>query len=286
MGHITNPEQEYRLLQQRLAQKVQAAPDSPTLMKILTLLFSPEDAELARHLPHSFAPLETLSNRLNVPEDELDGKLTDMARRGIVFDIEHKGKRYFTLPPAVIGFFEFTFMRTRPEAPMKELAHLFEEYFNENDGNFFRTHLQGHTQLFRSLVREEALPENSTEILDWERATQIVSSSSAFSVGLCQCQHTAAHHGKACDKPQEVCLTFNHVAESLSRNGHARPITRKEAMDILLKSKEAGLAQTGDNVYHYLQLDHGCRPCQVQGLRRMRQGMPDRCDQYRKGAGR
>jgi ferredoxin len=270
MGHITNPEQEYRLLQQRLAQKVQAAPDSPTLTKILTLLFSPEDAELARKLPHSFTPLETLSSRLKMPEDELNGKLTDMAQRGIVFDIEHNGKRYFTLPPVVIGFFEFTFMRTRPEAPMKELAHLFEEYFNENDGMFFRNHLEGHTQLFRSLVREEALPENTTEILDWERATQIVSSSSAFSVGICQCQHTAEHHGRACDKPREVCLTFNHVAESLSRNGHARSITRDEAMDVLLKSKEAGLAQIADNVQRKVGFICNCCGCCCHLMRAMK----------------
>lgn len=261
MGHITNPEQEYRLLQQRLAQKVQAAPDSSTLTKILTLLFSPEDAELARQLPHSFTPLESISSRLNMPEDELDDKLTDMARRGIVFDIEHKGKRYFTLPPVVIGLFEFTFMRTRPEAPMKELALLFEEYFNENNGKFFRTHLEGQTQLFRSLVREEALPENTTEILDWERASEIVSSSSAFSVGICQCLHTAEHHDRACDKPREVCLTFNHIAESLSRNGIARAITRKEAMDILIKSKEAGLAQTGDNVQRKVGFICNCCGC-------------------------
>jgi hypothetical protein len=84
MGHITNPEHEYRLLQQRLAQKVQAAPDSSTLTKILTLLFSPEDAELARQLPHSFTPLKSLSKTLKMPEDELNGKLTDMAQRGIV----------------------------------------------------------------------------------------------------------------------------------------------------------------------------------------------------------
>jgi hypothetical protein len=92
---------------------------------------------------------------------------------------------------------------------MKELAHLFDEYFIENEGKFFRTHLECQTHLFRSLVREEALPENATEILDWEKATQIVSSSSAFSVGICQCHHTAEHHGRACDKPREVCLTFN-----------------------------------------------------------------------------
>lgn len=261
MGHSTNTLPEYHFLQRRLAQKVQSAPDSPTLLKILTLLFSPEDAKLASQLPHTFISLHTLAGKLNVPEDELGDKLTDMARRGIVFDIAHGGERYFTLPPVVIGFFEFTFMRARPEMPMQELARLFEEYFYENDGAFIRAGLEGSTQLFRSLVREEALPEHATEILDWERATQIVSSSSAFSVGICQCQHTAEHLGKACDKPREVCLSFNHIAESLSRNGIARAITRNEAMDILAKSKAAGLAQTGDNVQRKVNFICNCCGC-------------------------
>ena len=46
MGHIVNPDREYRLLQRRLDQKVTGAPDSPTLTKILKLLFTPEEAEV------------------------------------------------------------------------------------------------------------------------------------------------------------------------------------------------------------------------------------------------
>lgn len=261
MGHHANALPEYHSLQRRLAQKVQAAPDSPTLLKILTLLFSPEDAKLASQLPHTFTSLQALAAKLNLPEDELSDKLTDMARRGIVFDIANGKERYYTLPPVVIGLFEFTFMRARPEMPMRELARLFEEYFYENDGAFIRAGLEGSTQLFRSLVREEALPENATEILDWERATQIVSTSSAFSVGICQCQHAAEHLGKGCDKPREVCLTFNQIAKSLSRNGIARAITRDEAMDILAKSKAAGLAQTGDNVQREVSFICNCCGC-------------------------
>ncbi len=67
----------------------------------------------------------------------------------------------------VIGFFEFTFMRTQPDLPMKELARLFEDYFYESD-RFAASHFHGKTQLFRSFVREEALPaDDATEILDW-----------------------------------------------------------------------------------------------------------------------
>ena len=262
MGHIAGTDSAYRNLQKRLAQKVQGAPDSPTLMKILSLLFSHADAELAAKLPHNFASLESLSKKLHIPKDELDAKLTDMAGRGLVFDIEKNGRRYFTLLPVVIGFFEMTFMRLRPDMPMKELAALFEEYFNEYDHHFGKAFFEGRTQLLRSLVREEALPKDSfTEVLDWERASHIVSSASAFAVGICQCQHVAQHMGVACGKPQEVCLSFNYAADSMIRNNIARQITKNEAMAILAKSKEAGLAQTGDNVQNRVSFICNCCGC-------------------------
>ncbi|MEW6066321.1 MAG: hypothetical protein AB1538_14360 [Bacillota bacterium] len=56
-----------------------------------------------------------------------------MAKRGLVFDIEHSGQRYVALAPVVISFFEFTFMRARDDLPMKELAQLFKQYMMEDD---------------------------------------------------------------------------------------------------------------------------------------------------------
>ena len=125
MAHIVNPDREYRLLQQRLDHMVTGAPDSPTLMKILRLLYSPGDASIARRIPMVPTPLSVLARKLDMPADELDDRLTDMAARGLVIDLSHGDKRYFALPPVVIGFFEFTFMRARDDMPMAELAHLF-----------------------------------------------------------------------------------------------------------------------------------------------------------------
>ncbi len=262
MGHIDNADQDYRILRKRLAQKVQGATDSPTLMKILTMLFSPEDAKLARRLPHNFTSLSALSKNLKIPEDELSGKLSEMASRGIVFDIEHNGQRYYMLPPVVIGLFEFTFMRMRPDMPMKELAQLFEEYFYENDNSFGRAVFEGKTQMFRTLVREEAVAKGTyTEILDWERATAIVSSATATAVGICQCHHSAQHLDRACNRPQETCLTFDYAAESLTRNRVARPISKNEAFTILTRSKESGLAQTADNVQNKVIFICNCCGC-------------------------
>jgi ferredoxin/rubrerythrin len=230
-------------------------------MKILSLLFSPDEAEIAKKIPSQPTSLDILSRRLNIPKDELNDRMTEMARRGVVIDIEHNGQRYFMLPPVVIGLFEFTFMRSRPDMPMAELARLFDEYFYENE-RFTSSLFQGKTQLFRSFVREEAVPDdNHTEILDWERTSHIVTSSSAIAVGLCQCHHSALHLGKACNRSQEVCLTFNYAAEALIQNGHARSITPVDAMSILEECKEAGLAQTGDNVQRKVTFICNCCGC-------------------------
>ncbi|MEW6218797.1 MAG: 4Fe-4S dicluster domain-containing protein [Thermodesulfobacteriota bacterium] len=262
MGHLIGHDQPYLALQARLGQKVQGAPASPTLLAILGKLFTPQEAELASRLPHNLVALDDLARRLGQPEQELDERLSAMAQRGVVFDLELGGRRYFTLPPVVIGFFEFVFMRSRDELPVAELAALFEQYFYENDGALLRTVGAGQTQLVRTLVQEEALPrESPAEVLDWERATRIVASAEALAVGLCQCQHLAEHLGQACAKPREVCLSFDFAAASLVRAGHARAIDRERAQAILAESKAAGLAQIGDNVQRRVSFICNCCGC-------------------------
>lgn len=161
MGHIVNPDCEYRLLQQRLNCNVTGVPESPTFMKILRLIFSPEETEFVRRIPGKPTPLNILSRKLDMPPDKLGDKMTEMAQRELMIDLKYNEQRYFVLPSVVIGFFEFTFMRTRDDMPMAELARLFEEYFNEDD-RFARSVFHTHTQLFRSLVHEESLPEGTT----------------------------------------------------------------------------------------------------------------------------
>lgn len=261
MGHNVETDPRYRRLQQRLDRGVTGAPDSPTFTKILKLLYTPDEAELARKLPSRPKPLDTIARRLDMPPDQLCDKLTEMAQRGVVTDLECQGTRYFALPPVVIGFFEFTFMRARDDMPMAELAHLFDEYMNEND-RFAHAVFGQQTQVGRSLVNEEALPEGDhIEFMDWERASSIVKSATAASVGTCQCRHKASHLDKVCDRPQRACLTLNYAAESMARSGNAQPVEIGEAMRILEECKEAGLAQTGDNVQRNVTYICNCCGC-------------------------
>ena len=261
MGHIVNSDREYRLLQQKLDKNVTGAPDSPVLLEILKLLFSPSEVELARRVPCKPTSLNSLSRKTGMDAAELGARLTELAERGLMLDFERSGKRYFMLPPVVIGLFEFTFMRARDNVPMAELARLFDEYMHQDD-QFAHTIFQKETQIGRALVREEALPaDDPSEVLDWERATKLIETASAVSVSLCSCRHKASHLDKACDAPQDVCLSLNMGAVALSKSGNSRMISNAEGMRILEECKSHGLVQVGDNVQRSASYICNCCGC-------------------------
>lgn len=261
MGHIHNTDREYQLLQRRLDHCVEGAPHSPVFMEILKLLFTASEANLARQIPLRPTPIGKIAKKTGLSPGELEERISKMAQRGLVFDAEHNGVRYVVLAPVVIGFFEFTFMRTRDQLPMQQLAHLFEEYMLQ-DECFARSVFSGSTQIGRSLVREEALPqEDYSEILDWERATSIIKTASTVGVSLCACRHKAQHLGTACDRPLETCLTLNNGANILIKSGLAKEISRSRALEILEQSKAAGLAQTADNVQRDVGYICNCCGC-------------------------
>lgn len=261
MGHIVNDAREYRLLQQRLDHNVTGAPYSPVFIEILKLLFSPEEADIARQIPLRPTSLVVLSRKMGIPMDELHYKISVMAERGLVFDLEYNGECYIVLAPVVIGFFEFVYMRTRKQLPMKELAELFQQYMFQDD-RFAHSVFEERTQIGRALVQEEALPSDDySEVLDWEKATSVITTAKSIGLSLCACRHKASHLGKSCDAPQKTCLTFGGSAELLIKKGMAERVTVKDTMAILEECKRAGLAQIADNVQKNVGFICNCCGC-------------------------
>ncbi len=260
MGHTTTSsrldvDREYRLLQERLDRNVTGAPDSDAMRRVLRLMFTPQEAHIARQLPQVIS-VPALASKLEMDVEELDAHITTMAERGLVLDFERNDKRYVLATPVVIGFYEFTFMRERPDLPMEEYAEAFDGLFE--DEAFVRSVFAGNTQLGRSFVREEAV---ASEILDWERATEVVRTAKSVAVSLCPCRTDAGLRGEGCDAPTRTCLTFGGAANNLVRSGIAEPITNEQALEILTEAKAAGLAQTGDNVRNSVSYMCNCCGC-------------------------
>jgi ferredoxin len=255
MGHLGHLRSEYRDLVRRLEAGQVGLPEPESerakrgRQEILEILFSPEDAALASRLPVRPSGLETIVERTGLPADELRVHLEDLAGRGIVLDIEHPetGEKRWLLAPPLVGFFEFSLMRTTDELPRKRLAEAYEAYFH-GDETFAREAFGAETVIGKTLVHETALDDGMPEVLDWERVSQVVEESEHFAVGVCFCRHKAEHLGKPCEAPMEICLSLNAGAQFIANRGFGRAIERGEARDLLTRAREQGLVHISDNV--------------------------------------
>lgn len=259
MGHITS--KSFRDLQIRLDRHAQGAPESDILYKILEILFTEKEAGLVAKLPVRFFTVEEAVKRFKKNPEETEKILNGLADKGILLDMENNKQRAFVLAPTMAGFFEFSLMRTDGKFDRKILSELFYQYINQEEA-FVQRIFGLKTPADRTFVHEDKIQDKDKSIiLNYEKASHIVNSASCITVGTCYCRHKMEHVGKACDAPQEVCLTFNKAAESLAKHGIAKKISKNEAMEIVDKCRKLGLVQIGDNVKESVNWICNCCGC-------------------------
>ena len=262
MAHRTMKQSSYENLIDRLNRFPQGAPPSETLYEILKILVSEHEAGLIALLPIKPFRAAEAARRWKVSEAQAHKSLEELASRAILIDIERDGESVFTLPPPMAGFFEFSMMRLRGDVNQKVLGQLYYQYLNVEEEFIRALFVEGDTQLGRAYVNEPSLSEqNALHVLDYERASDVISTASHIGVGVCYCRHKMEHMGRNCDAPMNICMTFNASAESLTRSGYARAVEASECMDLLAEAYENNLVQFGENVQRGVNFICNCCGC-------------------------
>lgn len=262
MAHHNTIKSSYSRLSDRLNMFPQGAPPSELLFKILSTLFNEKEADLASQLPIRPFNAEKASRIWKLDLNKSKKLLDDLAGRSVLVDIEQNGETVYALPPPMAGFFEFSLMRIRKDIDQKYLSELFYEYMNVEEDFIRDLFTRGETQLGRTFVQETALSnENALYVLDYERASEVIKTATHIGVGLCYCRHKMEHLGRACDAPQDICMTFNNVAASLTKHGTARLIESEECLDLLQEAYDHNLVQFGENVREKVSFICNCCGC-------------------------
>ena len=239
--------QAYDHLEKRLDAYPVGSPSAPFFQKVLSLIFSREEAEVATKMPCQLTDLSHLSRITGVPSKKLRNMLEKMADRGLVLDLEREGKTYYLLTPTVPGIIEMTLMRVRDDIPQKELAELLSH--GQNDQGFLRAVFGGKTQFGRVIPFEGTVAEKyHHQVASYERGEDVIREARAISVTLCYCRHEKKLNEEECTHPLEVCTAFNTAAEFLIRHDLGRKIEKEEALDILARTGELGMVHVIDNV--------------------------------------
>jgi ferredoxin len=265
----------YGALADRLNRFPQGAPPSDLLYRILSLLFTEREAGLVARLPIRPVTARRAARIWGMREAEARTVLDGLASRCILLDMEGPHGTLYILPPPMAGFFEFSMMRVRDDIDQHLLAELFWQYITVEDDFIVSLFTHGETQLGRVFVNEPALadarrPGNGTrqevrrdlmQVLDYERASEVIGTAQHMGVGVCYCRHKAEHVGKACQAPMNICMTFGGSADSLIRHGYARRVDKAEGMDLLAQAYESRLVQFGENVQREAGFICNCCGC-------------------------
>lgn len=277
MGHLTSRDA-YRNLEDRINWFTQGAPASETLTKILQVLFTEKEAKWVAKLPIRPFSLKKAAQLWGTSEAKAEKLLDRLCEKGLLVDSYDRGVRKFVLPPPMIGFFEFSLMRTRGDIDQKYLSELFYQYINVEEDFIKDLFLGMDTKLGRVFVNESVLmTEKTNHILDYERATHIIEEADFIGVGTCFCRHKNYHLGIPCklNAPMETCLTFGNVARSLAEHGgYTRPIDKAEAKEILEMSYSCNLVQMGENVREHPAFMCNCCGCCCEALEAVRRFSP------------
>lgn len=261
MAHHIN-HSAYNKLVERLNRVPQGAPLSELLTKILKILFSDREAGLVSLMPIKPFTAQKASKIWKMDIVSTKNILDKLAQRALLVDIEQNGKTTYTLPPPMAGFFEFSMMRIRDDIDQKTLSELFYQYIDIEDDFVKALFTEGNTQLGRAFVHEPVLTdENALQVLDYERATQIIETASHRGISMCYCRHKKEHLNMVCDAPMNICMTFNTTAASLIKHGHARKVDKVEGLDLLQEAYDNNLVQFGENVQKRVSFICNCCGC-------------------------
>ena len=248
MGHIVAKDI-YGPLGEKIDSLSVRTPQTKAFHAMLRQLYTTEEAELIVAMPFGLSTLGRIARLAGRNPDKLRPILERLCDKGLVVDVDLGGKYRYMPAPFVVGFFEFTMMRTDiANEDIGKYARAFTDYMDE--GDFYTANFKDGQQvaIARSLPHLEHLGDH-VEILDYERVDQIIEETSTFSVSNCSCRHKKLHAGHdACKVPLETCTSFGRAAEYLVRHNMGREISRSEMHDIAQRSKELKLVFSVDNV--------------------------------------
>ncbi len=244
----------YEQLRAKLATHPMGAPRRESILEILRILFTPEEAALAVHLPFKPARDTDIAAQAGLPPDRVIALCEAMADKGLVYAFEARGRHFYMLFPTAPGLFEFPMMKHgRLDLPFERLSELWEAYYQDGWG----AEMTGDgTHMARVIPIQEAVDARQT-VLAYEEVVGYIERARYISVQDCACRVSK----RACDAPLDVCLALDYGAKFLAERGMGRLIGREEALAVLERARQAGLVHMTSNTLDRVEFICNCCPC-------------------------
>jgi Pyruvate/2-oxoacid:ferredoxin oxidoreductase delta subunit len=227
-------------------------PKTPEFLKILSLQFTPAEAQLALQVRLKGGKLKEISERSGMAEDELRDMLMTMADKGSVYIEPRKDEpAYRIVGMAGPGMSEIGLWGNIRYPYTVELGKLLHKFLDD----WTRDKLcQFGFPLTPVRAGAAVLPDDAQPS---ENINELIKQGEHWSVSPCPCRlsHWLAEPGDHCQHLLETCIHMGDLSRWAVAHGLAREITYDEAVDLMRKCNEDGLVHTLTINYAYFPPD-------------------------------
>jgi electron transport complex protein RnfB len=230
-------------------------PPTPSFLKVLSLQFAPDEAELALQTHLSGGTLDELASRTGMGKTRLKDRLLTMADKGtIVYDPAEEDPVY-KVAGMVAGGLTETGMWAGIRFPFSvQLGIAMHAMLREHAELSLAKLGFGYTPVWAAQV---ALPEDK---LSGEDLSEAIRSAGHWSVSACPCRLARAlvEPGKPCKHLLHTCVHTGALSRWAVKHGMARELTYEETLHLLRECNENGLVHT---INIYGQICNCCTDC-------------------------
>ncbi|TWI70314.1 4Fe-4S dicluster protein [Desulfobotulus alkaliphilus] len=230
----------YRRLARHLDRQPGGFPETPhgVEIRILKLLFAPEEAALALHLNLLEERAEVLAFRAGMPGEKAAGMLESMASKGLIFrSVKKDGIPRYMAAQFIVGIWELQVGRLS-----LELVEAMESYVPWLvDAGAWQKAPQ-----MRVIPVSESI-DADLRVMTYEKAFALIENKKSFVVAPCICRLEMGMQQAACDRPLETCINFGEADDYYRWTGAGREASREEVREILQSASRAGLVLQPSN---------------------------------------
>ena len=219
---------------------------SRAFLKYLSLLYSPQEAEIAGLLKMGmkFTSAADIANRLGKTEEEIRKILDPLAERGKVIGM---GGMY-VLPPIamVLNYHQFNEETGQDDI---QAAELYQQYFIKDGYYKYYESSEKGTQIMRVIPVQKTLHPGQ-DILDTEDAHRIIESVEELRLVSCPCRTRTEKLGiRECKDrfPIGNCIMMDNSARYFAHLGIGKAVSADEAKTYFDEMQALGLVGTTDN---------------------------------------
>jgi NAD-dependent dihydropyrimidine dehydrogenase PreA subunit len=219
-------------------------PMSDTLVSIIELLFSVEEARLGGHL--SFVHPKTLGHiarKSGASPGSLAPILEEMVRKKTIIRVANR----YMLYPLIPGIFEVMLKNGDDDAWHAAFAELINDLV---DTGYMGDYLNRPINAIRNIPVRQAVNAGSI-VADTDLVSELIDSHEHFAVyNICPCRHSMRLTGHECKRASadEGCLAFGDYSLGIEPEGSGRTVSKEEMLDIVADRRAKELVFFTSNV--------------------------------------